>query len=122
MIWTVILKPEFGEQVVTTHSPIFLDTVESNTRILGSLASRWAKGPVRPISQFAGQPLFSRKRRQGFDHPVRKSTRLSARHPDVSVLSIEVDRIAANSEESDENQEHGQDPRLLYLLGGSIAP
>jgi hypothetical protein len=58
MVWSVILKLETGENRISTHPTISLDAEESKTKILGSLASRWAKGPVKPTSKFPQEPIF----------------------------------------------------------------
>jgi hypothetical protein len=92
MVWSVILKLKTGRNIISTHSPISLDAEECNTKILGSLASRWAKGPVIPTSIFTREPIFSRKRpRTTVDagNPTRKSSRLAARSSDVALPSIE---------------------------------
>jgi hypothetical protein len=92
MVWSVILKLETGENRISTHPTISLDAEESKTKILGSLASRWAKGPVKPTSKFPQEPIFSRKRpRTTADagNPTRKSSRLAARSSDVAIPSIE---------------------------------
>jgi hypothetical protein len=77
MIWSTILKTTTGKNITQTHSPLFFDAVETRSKILGSLASRWAKGPIKPTSEFGRQPVISRKRarRKEPEPPSRKSTR-----------------------------------------------
>ncbi len=82
MNWSVTLKTETGKKVVTPHPTLTLDAVETKSKILGSLASRWTKGPVRPTSDFPRPPMFSKKRTRQEEkqvQPSRKSTRLAAR-------------------------------------------
>ena len=106
MIWSVILRSKAGSKIVTTHIPLFLDAVETKTKILGSLASRWAKPPVKPTSQFARLPVFSRKRGQrgGTEQPRRKSLRLAGSDPTVIIPSIELGDVMEDGEGTSENE------------------
>jgi hypothetical protein len=109
MVWSVILKLETGENRISTHPTISLDAEESKTKILGSLASRWAKGPVKPTSKFPQEPIFSRKRpRTTADagNPTRKSSRLAARSSDVAIPSIE----RGNENGLDDQEREESDP------------
>ena len=100
MIWSVILKTKTGHEIVTTHSPLSLKAEENKTRILGSLASRWAKGPVKPTSRFGRKPVFSKKRTidEETGQERRKSSRIAARDPDFPIPSIEHEMLNGSAD------------------------
>ncbi len=77
MIWSVTLKLKNGQRPVTRHEPMFLDAVETSSKILGSLADRVR--PVKPRSNLSPRPLTPRKRGRGrnVEASQRKSPRLT---------------------------------------------
>jgi hypothetical protein len=99
MIWRVILRPDKRPKIPLETTTLRLDAVESKNKILGSLASRWVKGPVKPTSQFPSPPMFSRKRALEDGQGSRKSTRIAVRRSDVPIPSIES-RITEETEDT----------------------
>ena len=79
MIWSVTLKLKNGQQPVTIYEPVFLDAMETSSKILGSLADRVR--PVKPRSDLSPKPVTPKKRgRYGnAEKSRRKSSRLARR-------------------------------------------
>jgi hypothetical protein len=87
MIWSVTLKLKNGQRPVKKHEPLFLDAIETGSKILGSLADRVR--PVKPRSNLSPRPLTPRKRGSGenADTSQRKSLRLTRHHSPREVES-----------------------------------
>jgi hypothetical protein len=102
MIWSVMLKLKNGQRPVTKHEPLFLDAVETSSKILGSLADRVR--PIQPRSNLSPRPLTPRKRGRGgrVDKSKRKSSRLARQHSPREVGSdTEYQPESAEAGESD---------------------
>ena len=87
MIWSVTLKLKNGQQHVTIHKPLFLDAMETSSKILGSLADRVR--PVKPRSDLSPKPVTPRKRGRSANAEMsrRKSSRLTRRYSPGQVES-----------------------------------
>lgn len=106
MIWSVMLKLKNGQRPVTKHEPLFLDAMETSSKILGSLADRVR--PVEPRSNLSPRPLTPKKRGRGENACTsqRKSSRLTQHQSPREVESdTECRPDLADGDESDANSQ-----------------